>query len=196
MVQTNWASLGSFPTEVGEFVQPNVAQNTDGRLEVFVLDGLSNLWHTWRTAPNGTWSPWALVAQANFKLSAGPSVGTNTNADGRLEVFTLDEQGALWHIGQTSPEGGWSHWSSLDGPSSSQNLLDSHVAKNADGRLEVFTRGKDETVWHTWQTAPNGTWSPWWNRPSIQTLTAIGLRSLRSMLSPVRGSDAGGMPGS
>ena len=36
----------------------------------------------------------------------------------------------------------------------------------------------------------------WWNRPSIQTPMAIGLGSLRSMLSPVRGSDAGAMPGS
>jgi hypothetical protein len=160
MVQTNGASLGSLPTELSESFQPNVAQNIDGRLEVFVLDAW-NLWHTWQTAPNGTWSPWALVAQANLKLSAGPFLGINTNADGRLEVFTIDSQGALWQIWQTSPGGGWSHWSSLDGPSAPQTVGFARVAKNADGRLEVFVWDKDNVPWQIWQTTPNGTWSSW-----------------------------------
>jgi C1A family cysteine protease len=35
------------------------------------------------------------------------------------------------------------------------------VAKNKDGRLEVFTRGTDGALWHIWQTAPNSGWSGW-----------------------------------
>jgi acylphosphatase len=35
------------------------------------------------------------------------------------------------------------------------------LAHNADGRLEVFTRGPDKAMWHSWQTAPNGNWSGW-----------------------------------
>jgi GH25 family lysozyme M1 (1,4-beta-N-acetylmuramidase) len=36
------------------------------------------------------------------------------------------------------------------------------VARNSDGRLEVFVRGTDNAIYHNWQTAPNGGWSGWW----------------------------------
>jgi len=35
------------------------------------------------------------------------------------------------------------------------------VIQNADGRLEVFALAEGRSLWHIWQTAPNGTWSPW-----------------------------------
>jgi VCBS repeat protein len=35
------------------------------------------------------------------------------------------------------------------------------VARNADGRLEVFTVRSDHTLWHIWQIAPNSGWSQW-----------------------------------
>ena len=35
------------------------------------------------------------------------------------------------------------------------------VARNADGRLEVFAQGTDNALWHIWQTAPNNGWSGW-----------------------------------
>ena len=33
--------------------------------------------------------------------------------------------------------------------------------RNADGRLELFTRGSDGALWHIWQTARNNGWSGW-----------------------------------
>ena len=39
------------------------------------------------------------------------------------------------------------------------DMLD--VAKNADGRLEVFVRAADRSLSHIWQTTPNGNWSGW-----------------------------------
>lgn len=35
------------------------------------------------------------------------------------------------------------------------------LARNKDGRLEVFARGTDNALWHLWQTAPNNGWSGW-----------------------------------
>ncbi|MCU0269451.1 MAG: hypothetical protein MUF83_12510 [Acidimicrobiales bacterium] len=35
------------------------------------------------------------------------------------------------------------------------------VARNADGRQEVFVIGPDGRVRHSWQLAPNGSWSTW-----------------------------------
>lgn len=47
-------------------------------------------------------------------------------------------------------------WASLGGGVSSIA-----VGRNLDGRLEVFARGTDSALWHTWQTTPNGGWSGW-----------------------------------
>ena len=33
------------------------------------------------------------------------------------------------------------------------------VSHNADGRLEVFVKGTDAALWHTWQSRPNNGWS-------------------------------------
>ena len=44
--------------------------------------------------------------------------------------------GALWHMWQTAPNNGWSGWYSMGGWI---DMLD--VARNADGRLEIFARG-------------------------------------------------------
>jgi hypothetical protein len=35
------------------------------------------------------------------------------------------------------------------------------VARNADGRLEVFALGTDGQIYHMWQLVPNGSWSGW-----------------------------------
>jgi hypothetical protein len=79
------------------------------------------------------------------------------NADGRLEVFSRGQDGALWHIWQTARNNGWSNWASLGGFITGRNS----AVRNADGRLEVFARGADAALWHIWQTARNNGWSDW-----------------------------------
>jgi hypothetical protein len=81
------------------------------------------------------------------------------NSDGRLEVFGVGTNNALWHIWQTAPHAGpWSAWASLSGVLTGEpSSID-----NSDGRLEVFARGTDNALWHIWQTAPHtGPWSSW-----------------------------------
>ncbi len=204
---TNWTSLGS-PPAVNWGARPSVARNADGRLEVFALDSVGALWHTWQTSPGDGWFHWpplgrplggaskglAVTQNADRRLEVftigndgavwhiwqvaansswsrwaslghppigaplgGPVVGTN--ADGRLEVFAVVSQEALWHIWQTSPGDGWFHWFSSGRPQVTLDWLD--VIQNADGRLEVFALAEGRSLWHIWQTAPNGTWSPW-----------------------------------
>ena len=80
-----------------------------------------------------------------------------SNADGRLEVFLLDQGGQVFHKYQQSPNGGWSDWSSLGG-TYIQSLF---VASNNDGRLELFALGGDRDIIHKWQSTPNGGWGDW-----------------------------------
>ncbi|HXA46724.1 MAG TPA: hypothetical protein VNW52_03765 [Burkholderiaceae bacterium] len=81
------------------------------------------------------------------------------NSDGRLEVFGVGSDRAMWHNWQKAAHAGpWSGWASLGGVVTS----DPSVAVNSDGRLELFARGTDNALWHNWQTKPHaGPWSGW-----------------------------------
>ena len=139
-----WQSLG------GQISMPIVANNKDGRLEVFAQGTDGALWHIWQTKPNNGWSSW----QSLGGWITQPTVAQN--ADGRLEVFARGADGALWHIWQKAPNSGWSEWQSLGGVVSMPT-----VGRNKDGRLEVFAQGTDGALWHIWQKAPNSGWSSW-----------------------------------
>ncbi len=81
------------------------------------------------------------------------------NSDGRLEVFGVGGNRAVWHNWQENPHAGpWSGWASLGGVVTSDPV----TVDNSDGRLELFARGADNALWHNWQTAPHaGPWSGW-----------------------------------
>ncbi|GGS82925.1 hypothetical protein ACFFV7_45420 [Nonomuraea spiralis] len=129
-----------------------VAQNADGRLEVFARGNDDALIHTYQTRPNNDWSFWSSLGGG---LAGQPAVARN--ADGRLEAFSITEDGALWHMWQIAPNSGWSDWQTLGGRLSSSPVL----AMNPDGRLEVFAVGADGDLVHLWQVAPSNGWSSW-----------------------------------
>ena len=175
MTQTDWTSLGK-PTATIK-LGPTVAQNTDGRLEVFTVGTDGTLWYIWQTIQDRLWSNWdPLTKPPHTNVLVVPGVGKN--ADGRLEVFTVGSDGALWHIWQTAPgQGAWFNWFSSGQPTASiaNAQFPPSVAQNTDGRLEVFTVGSDGALWHIWQTTPNGTWSNW---------ASLGLPKAASITSP------------
>jgi hypothetical protein len=61
-------------------------------------------------------------------------------------------------VWQTAPNAGWGGWDSLGSPPG-VHAAQPRVARNADGRLEVFARGTDNALWHLWQTSANGSWT-------------------------------------
>ena len=88
---------------------------------------------------------------------ASPAV--ERNADGRLATFAVGNDCAVYENFQLSPGGGWSGWRSLGG------CIGGGVTgwgANADGRLELYVRGSDNsTPFRNWQTSPGGSWSGW-----------------------------------
>jgi hypothetical protein len=144
-----------------------LASNEDGRLELFtkVLESDGTLWHRWQPEPGrGPWRDWHSLGRppgtSGFKFSEAPPA-LASNLDGRLELFVLANDGAVWHRWQTVPNGGWSPWKSLEKPAT---RLDGEpaVVRNHDGRLELFTWDREGTVWHRWQTKPGrGPWAAW-----------------------------------
>ena len=59
------------------------------------------------------------------------------------------------------PRGWVGGWSELYSDNDNLAMLD--VARNADGRLEVFGVNAQGHIWHTWQTQPNGGWVGGWS---------------------------------
>ncbi len=159
----SWASLGSPLT--GQYGAESIAvgHNEDGRLEVFAIGSDGALWHTYQTQPNQTsWSGWAsLDNPAGGIMLSRLAVGKNE--DGRLEVFAISSDGALWRTRQTQPnQASWSGWTSLGNPSGGITLYTLAVGQNEDERLEVLAIGSNGALWHTYQTQPNQTsWSSW-----------------------------------
>jgi len=98
------------------------------------------------------------------------------NQDGRLEVFAIGSDNALYHMWQGGGEkDGWSNWSSLGGWQS-----DITVGKNRDGRLEVFAIGSDNAMYHIWQKSPNSGWGDWsglggWHKDIAAALNTNGI---------------------
>ena len=169
----NWQSESNrqwnISTNLGGRWSPNrrpvIAENADGRLQVFIVDLNNQLYHRWQTAPNNSsqwsngWDP------LGGPLASDPVVARNS--DGRLELFKVDaDDNQLYHrwqikpnsIPETKPDGtytsGWSDsWSPLGGYWSPR--AQPVIAQNADGRLELFMVGTDGRLYHTWQTKPS-----------------------------------------
>src|SRR5690349_9625541 len=113
MTQPNWVPLGQPAFTPGfEFYNFSVEQNTDGRLEVFLIGNNGVPWHTWQLAPGkNDWASWSSLGQP-ASVNVGSPVLVS-NVDGRLEVFDVGSDGALWHTWQFTPNGPWSEWASL-----------------------------------------------------------------------------------
>jgi hypothetical protein len=88
----------------------------------------------------------------------GAPIATN-DADGRLEVFVIDEDGDLWHIWQTAPNNGWSGWAKLPTIAVASSGPPGGAIRDADGRIEVFIMTSGVEPLHVWQTAPNNGWT-------------------------------------
>jgi hypothetical protein len=81
------------------------------------------------------------------------------NVDGRLEVFAVGSDHALYHNFEqaASSSNSWSGISSLGG----YIISDPALASNSDGRLEVFAVGSDHALYHNFQLSPSSSnsWS-------------------------------------
>lgn len=85
------------------------------------------------------------------------------NLDGRLELFALDAHGHLQDLAQATPNGGWwSNWADLGPPPQPAADGNPIVARNLDGRLEVFLRASDGVIYHRWQQGAGGALTANW----------------------------------
>jgi hypothetical protein len=170
----NWRNLGGYALE-GSL---DLAENLDGRLEVFVVGGDGIVYHIWEASPTRStgWSGWA-----NFydpKLPSICDIAAARSEDGKIFVFMMTVERGMFVASQVAPGGGWSPATDFFG---SNLLFPAVVSKHGDGRLEVGVVGGDRQLHVRFQVDPNRpeNWSNW---------TAMGGHELQA---PIAGHDGG-----
>ena len=168
-------------------------------LEAFVIGADGNLHHIWQLGAWKGWSGWGDLLGAP-PLGIAPPVITGignyggpsaqSNQDGRLEVFLLGKDGAIWHRWQVAPDSGWSDWASLGAPAVAihQTSASWRCGKNGDGRLELFVVGTDGNIYHIFQTTPNGGWSAWGGLMPLNLPGALEFQGLPTILDAADGN--------
>jgi hypothetical protein len=80
-----------------------------------------------------------------------------SNADGRLEILSVDGTGELFEASQLSPGGEWSTPGAL--AMHGVDAAEPVAIQGADGRLHLFHIGDDDVLQHAWQVSVGGAWS-------------------------------------
>jgi hypothetical protein len=157
-----WGNLGRPP---GAFlIDPTVAADADGRLDVFSQRTGGGIWHSYQPAPNkGPYSAWTYLGSVPGVGLLGPTVGRNK--DGRLEVFAVGaEDQAIYRTAQTDPaKNTWANvWTSLGKPSGKNGVSPWPVAAvpTKAGQLALFVSAED--IFYAFQETPGqAPWSAW-----------------------------------
>ena len=154
-----WTSLGG---GIKADTSPAVARNSDGKLQVFVVGTNNQLqFRAQTTAGSSTWSSAWTSLGGGLRASTDP-IGIANN-DGKLQVFVVGTNNQLYYKTQSSPNSNtWSSaWTSLGGGIKADTSP--AVARNSDGKLQVFVVGTNNQLYYKTQSSPNSnTWSSAW----------------------------------
>ena len=144
---TGWTSLGR-PTGTSIVSNPAVGRNLDGRLEVLARGSDGFVYHTSQLAPGSAiYTGWCWLG--GEQKAGNPAVAQD--ADGKLRVFMHGlNDNILYEKIQIAPNSNtYSDWMPLGG--NLKPSLDHAVAKNTDGRLELFAVFDNNELYHKYQ---------------------------------------------
>jgi len=106
----NWQTVAGSSVWFGETHFPNdsaqqvvVGTNSDGRLEIFYVGTNNEVYHNWQTAQSSLNWNGETVFLNHYAGSAASAkqIAVDTNADGRLEIFYVGTNNAIYHQWQT-----------------------------------------------------------------------------------------------
>lgn len=122
-----------------------------GYAEVFVPKPDATTAHTWLDLNSG-WVP-----LQDFGGSGFAHLTTLAWGDGRLEVFALGADEAIWHRWWTGDATGWSDWASMGGTFATGPS----AILWGDGHTELFATDASGVAWHRWSGETPGGWFDW-----------------------------------
>jgi len=175
---SGWTDMGASSSGMAHL---QAATNSDGSLSLFGIGPNGDLWYASESAPEVGWSNW--TDMTGQTIEPGYVVGQDLN--GLLEIFGLDSNFQVWHNAQSDPAT-WAGWSQLSGlpihgggahlSSSSSNPGRLAVARDLNGRLELFVLGPDHHLLQNAQQSPGGPWGSWagLNGPALEPGFVVG----------------------
>jgi hypothetical protein len=106
---SSWSQLQAPVSGVQFLGLGAVANNRDGRFQLFFVGSDGALWTLPQSVPSGGWGQVLSLKSAPpgkaLKPDQMPAAGLNAN--GNLAVFVTGADGNIWQISQTSPGGAW-----------------------------------------------------------------------------------------
>ena len=144
-----------------------VANNVDGRLEIFYVGSNNDLFHNWQTQTpdfhnQATLNTWA--GEVRFAKNSADQVTVGTNSDGRLEIFYVGLNNELFHNWQNQPPdvtkpgtlNSW-HGEIRFAKNSAKQIA---AVTNSMSEIEIFYKGADDHLFRNAQKMPSNSNDP------------------------------------
>jgi hypothetical protein len=159
----DWSSWQPLATPPGgaSLIGTVLAQDHEGRLEVFTRTFDGKVWHRRQAQPGrGPWEHWQSLDSPAHPGGFMPPPAVVRNHRGRLEVFTV-AMGGLWHRWQTTASGDdWSDWTPFESPGGGMGIDSPMLVRSTDGWLGAVTIASDRSIWRR-RRRPGGEWDQW-----------------------------------
>jgi hypothetical protein len=155
---TSWSGFTGLGGNWEEGADISVASENDGRVDVFVIDGLGSLQNNFQTSINSTnWNGWHNISSA-VGITSRTTVARD--AFGILNAFVLGTDGICYYKTETAANSpaSWTSWSSL-GTNKWATDAKPVIAQDQNGALELFIVGSNQSVYHNYQSS--GAWHGW-----------------------------------
>ncbi|WP_145883797.1 RICIN domain-containing protein [Streptomyces sp. BK340] len=179
---TTWVTHGG---SLANATGVTVAANQDGRLQVFGAGKDGTLKSMVQTAPGSVygenWDPWtSMDAPTGVKLAGRPAVAMNSS--GQLQVFDWGNDGHCWtRVQNKANTKNWRPWKALPTLSGGVQSYPA-VARNQDGRLQVFVRDTKGNVYYVAQNkAGQQQWGSSWTQLTGQGTPLGGVATVTDL---------------
>ncbi len=159
---SNWVRLSGAPGPIGRAV---MARNASNQLQIFATTHQGQIFYRSQLSPGSRqWSGWTQLSFSG-KLR---SIAAVNRADGRVELFGVNDAGQAWRAAQTNSAGTtWTAFSRLNG----FGVTAIAAARNASGNLELFGLDAGGGVWRRRESSA-GVWPDWSAMPA-KTLARV-----------------------
>lgn len=175
----DWGGPG-YPKQVYELA---AAQQGNGGVQIWVLDGKRQIWTNRQPQPGGGWEGWRGPGWNSMPGSLKFTKLTATRLAGGqgAQFWGITDNGILTSCWQILPAGNWSPWQDFKATPEGSRWIEVTAAQQGDGKGALWGLDSKRQLWGTGQASVGGAWGVW-NGPNW--LGAPKLRNIAAAEGP------------